>query len=434
MSQHPPPEPTSQRPTQVRWLMFVLAGLVSYINYVHRYSWGVAKSYMIEDGTLTTDESGWLDGLFSVTYGIGQFPGGLAGDLFGPRLVITIVAVLWCCVVAGPALTTSLGKLAGIRLGLGLTQAAAYPNLGKITQSWFPRSSRTSVQGFVSSFAGRAGGACSSLIITSLLVGYLGYSWQESLILIAAAGVVFAGLFFFLFRNSPREHPWSNDAEAELIEAGEVVASETAKPRIDWTPANRWNLGIFCGASFFSTFADNLFVFWMPTFLLLAAESGNVERGILASVPLFGGALGGLFGGFFNDYLIRRLGDRRLARQRIASGCKLIAAALIVSSLGFQDMWMIMGVLFFCKFFSDMSQPTWWGTVTDIGGPAAGRVFGMVNTVGAVGAAVAGPIMGYVLLAGWDVLFYFVAAIYVITAVFWSKVDCTRRLVVTDSA
>ena len=79
-----------------------------------------------------------------------------------------------------------------------------------------------------------------------------------------------------------------------------------------------------------------------------------------------------------------------------SSDLKVIAAVLICCSLLFEDGQVIMGVLFFCKFFSDMSQPTWWGTVTDIGGPAAGRVFGMVNTVGAAGLFAAGPIMAWV--------------------------------------
>jgi len=95
---------------------------------------------------------------------------------------------------------------------------------------------------------------------------------------------------------------------------------------------------------------------------------------------------------------------------------------------------LVMVVLFFCKFFSDWSQPTWWGTVTDIGGPAAGRVFGMVNTVGSMGAFAAGPAMGYVKqYFGWSALFTFVGAVYILTAIFWGCVNCTQKLVVVES-
>ena len=46
------------------------------------------------------------------------------------------------------------------------------------------------------------------------------------------------------------------------------------------------------------------------------------------------------------------------------------------------------------------------------------------------GATVAGSAMGYVLGGyGWTALFLFVGAMYVLTAVFWGFVNCTRRLV-----
>ena len=107
---------------------------------------------------------GWLDALFNITYAAGQFLGGLAGDLFGPRLVIPVAAVIWSLIVAAPGLFTGFSQLYAVRLGFGAAQASAYPNLGKITKSWFPLSIRTSVQGAVASFSGRAGAACAPLI------------------------------------------------------------------------------------------------------------------------------------------------------------------------------------------------------------------------------------------------------------------------------
>jgi sugar phosphate permease len=318
-------------------------------------------------------------------------------------------------------------------LAFGAVQAPAYPNLGKITKSWFPLSSRTSVQGLVASCSGRAGAASASLIVATLLIGWLGLRWQTSLSVVAVAGVVFAGVFWLLFRNGPAEHPWSNRSEQELIERGEEPVSESASARFVWSAANRRNMAFFLAASFCSTFADNVFVFWMPAFLVKAKGFGAVEMGVFASLPLLGGALGGLSGGFVNDVLIRATGNRRLARSLVAAAGKSLAAVLIVASLAAQDGRIVMGVLFFCKFFSDWSQPTWWGTVTDISGPAAGRVFGIFNMFGSIGGFIAGPTMGYVLQwYGWGSLFCFVGGVYVLTAIAWAGVDCTRKLVVVS--
>ena len=101
----PPLDPLgSPRPTRVRWLVFAMAGLTSYINYVHRYSWGVIRPFLLDQEIVTSNQAGWLDGLFGLTYGLGQFPGGLMGDLMGPRTIIPVVAVLWSCVTAAPAI------------------------------------------------------------------------------------------------------------------------------------------------------------------------------------------------------------------------------------------------------------------------------------------------------------------------------------------
>lgn len=78
---------------------------------------------------------GWLDGLIGITYSLGQFPGGRAGDLMGPHLVIPVSAVLWSIVTAAPAMVSTFSGLATIRLAMGLAQAPCYPCLGKITQT-----------------------------------------------------------------------------------------------------------------------------------------------------------------------------------------------------------------------------------------------------------------------------------------------------------
>jgi len=320
-----------------------------------------------------------------------------------------------------------------MRLGFGATQAPCYPCLGKITKSWFPLSIRTTLQGFVATLSGRLGGAAAPALIGVLLIGMLGMSWQGSLYALASVGMFFAVGFWILFRNHPVEHPWSNDSESDLIRGEEPDEGPGAKTRFEWSFTATSNLGLFMAASFCSTFADNLFVFYMPHFLVEAKGFTPIQMGTFAGLPILGGAIGGSLGGILNDVMIRATGNRRFARSLIASSGKVTAALLIGASLFVQDGRLVMVVLFFCKFFSDWSQPTWWGTVTDIGGPAAGRVFGMVNTVGSIGATVAGPVMGYVLLrSGWPSLFLFVGGVYILTAIFWCFVNCTRRLVIAN--
>src|SRR5688500_10001538 len=123
----------TERPTRVRWIMFGLTCAVSWLLYLHRYSWGVIKPEFRKDfPELTYTEIGWLDSAFLASYAIGQVPGGLAGDLLGPRTVLAAIILLWSVSVAGVAWTSGFWRLWAVRAGFGLAQAGAYPVISKI--------------------------------------------------------------------------------------------------------------------------------------------------------------------------------------------------------------------------------------------------------------------------------------------------------------
>ena len=107
-----PPDLLNSRPSNTRWLVFGLACLTSFLTYIHRYSWGATRPYFKEEYNISDQEMGWLDAAFNLTYALGQFPGGWAGDVLGPRVVIPVALVLWSIVMVGPALT---GRFWGLR-------------------------------------------------------------------------------------------------------------------------------------------------------------------------------------------------------------------------------------------------------------------------------------------------------------------------------
>ncbi len=214
---------TLQRPTGVRWLIFLLACATSWLLYLHRYAWGVVKlNFKAEHPHLNNQTLGWLDSSFLAAYTIGQIPGGLAGDLLGARLMLGLLILLWSLLVACIGGVHQFWWMVLVLALFGLAQAGAYPILSKVTRNWFPLSVRTGVQGGVTAL-GRAGGACASVVVAALLISRLGLSWREALVVIALPGVGLAVLFWLVFRNRPGEHPWSNAAEADLIGGKETL-------------------------------------------------------------------------------------------------------------------------------------------------------------------------------------------------------------------
>ncbi len=424
------PLDAAARPTRVRWVVFGLACAVSWFLYLHRYSWGVLKSSIrAENPDISDIEMGWLDSAFSATYAIGQIPAGLAGDVFGPRAIMAGIILAWSVAVAGFGWTSGFWGLAAVRAGFGLAQAGAYPILGKVTRNWFSLSIRTSVQGVVTAM-GRIGGACSSVVLATLLIGVLGLSWRAALVVIAVPGVVLALAFWLVVRDSPREHPGTNQAERELIDGGPHPSAVAIGGSLILNRASLFNLTMLLVYAFTSTFQDQLYVYWIPMFLVEGRGMQATEMGLFTTLPLIGGAIGGVIGGALNDFLIRIWGNRRWARSLVAFTGKFLAAGLVVVSVHMDDGRWAMVVLMAAKFFGDWSLSTQWGTITDMGGRASATVFGLVNSVGAVGGFAAGPILGYLKQTyGWQELFYGVAAMCLVAALTFLFINCTRRLV-----
>jgi ACS family glucarate transporter-like MFS transporter len=423
-----------QRPTRIRWLIFGLSCAASWLLYLHRYSWGVIRpSLKAEYPDLTDKELGWLDAVFNATYGLGQVPSGLAGDLLGPGAVLVVSILSWSACVAWLTWAPGFWPLAWVRSVFGAAQAGAYPNLSKVTRSWFPAKARSTVQGLVASLSGRAGGACASLVVATLLMGVLHVTWREALLVLGGGGLVFGVAFALLFRNSPREHPWANEAEQDVVWDGASPQTAGGRPRFRWSRANLLTAAALLLYAFASTFADQLYVSWIPQFLVEGKRLTSYQMGIFASLPLWGGALGGTVGGVLNDVLIRVTGSRRWGRSAVAFTGKLLAAGFIALSVDVADGRWVMVLLFACKFFGDWSLISQWGTITDISGRAGGTIFGAVNAVGALAAFLAGPVMGHLKQDfGWEVLFQCVAGVYLFAALCWLFIDCTRRLLIEE--
>lgn len=430
-----PTLPPDERPTHIRWWIAGLACATSWLLYLHRYAWGVVKpSVKKEFPELTDVDWGWCDSAFMAAYAVGQVPSGAIGDIYGPRRVLSVLVLLWSAACAAIAWVPGSKLLFAAVLGtLGIAQAGAYPVLSKVTSRWFPFSVRTRFQGLIAAF-GRLGGASAPFLIATVCLGWLALPWRTALTLIALPGVLIALAIAVVFRSQPRDHPSCNEAERQLVEAGAPTPVPGTKPAIVLNLGTTFSLGLMLIYTFLSTFADQLFVFWIPSFLKDGKGLSNQQMGIFATLPLIGGAVGGIVAGVLNDTMIKRVGPR-VGRSSVAFAGKTLAGVLIAASVFIEDGRLVMVALFFCRFFNDWSLTTLWGTITDISGRAAGTIFGIINTFGTFGGFVAGPIMGWVKFKyDWSGLFYTVAGVYVAAGLCWIFIDCTRKIVVESDA
>src|SRR5690606_5184837 len=140
---------------------------------------------------------------------------------------------------------------------------------------------------------------------------------------LGAAGIACAVVFRATFRDTPAEHPGVNDAERALIEAGPAPGRTIATGAASRStlPAGRaWrsrSLRFFVVQQFLDAGSDVVFVSLIGTYFLRARGLDIAQTGWLASLPLWGGALGGIAGGWLNDRLIAGTGSRRWSRSGV---------------------------------------------------------------------------------------------------------------------
>ena len=441
----------SGKPTRRRWTILSLACGVSWLMYLHRYSFNLVRPYLEEEYNFTNVQLDSIYILFNISYTLGQVPSGIICDLFGPHLFLVGIIIAWSLALPCIGLTGNFYGLGALRVLFGATQAGGYPSLTKVSRTWLPANIRTLGQALIATLSGRGGGAMSQILLATVLMGTFGLTWRWSLVIMSLIGIVFAVVFLLLFRNLPESDPQVNQAELRLIRAEELQAQEETGGEISTDGSDQMgklnfiqamrnpSMLIFMIQQMFNAGADYIYVALTGSFFLARYDVELTDLGILASLPLFGGALGGLLAGGLSDWLIKRTGNRRKVRSAIGFIGKFIAAILLVLVI-FQETPYGAGYLLFgVKFFSDWSQPTVWGTCTDMGGRCSASVFSMINTAGGIGGLIM-PIAGAILLDYYSVevngetvtsfgpLFAVVAGAYMLSALSWFFIDCTQRL------
>ncbi len=430
---------STDRPTRVRYMVFVLGFGTSWMLYLHRYSFALIKPFLKEELDVSNTELGMMDTVFSITYAGLQFPTGLLGDMAGVHWLLGGLILLWSIALAGHAWAPTKGLLYVFRALFGAGQAGVFSLVGRLTRCWFPARVRTTVQGWVGVFAGRFGGLSANILVMTVMIGIYGFHWRVALYILAAVGIVHGIIFLVTFRDSPRNHPRSNEAEAELVEGEEgAAANEPLKFRELLGQMDRrsiLNLACINVSSILSSIADQIYSLWIPLFLFEQYSLKFKEMGIYSALPLLGGACGGMLGGFISDRLIRVTGSRRWVRSLVGFFGKAMAAATLAIAVlfFFEDPYVFCGMLFVVKLFADISLTSRWGTVTDVGGKATATVFAFNNSVASFVAMFFPAIYGWVSENyDWKMVFWMACASYVGCAIAWLSVNCTVTVLVSD--
>ena len=419
------PEPSDRAErseVKVRNKVLIFLFLLSMITYIDRVCISVAGPRMQADLGMTPTSFGWLVGAFAISYAAFEVPGGMLGDKYGPRSVLTIVIWWWSVFTTLTGMVSNYVLLLITRFFFGAGEAAAYPVASTAVSRWFPTTERARATGLVW-MASRVGGAVSPLLIVPL---QMRYGWRVSFYLFGILGVIWGVAWYWWFRDYPSEK--AGVSKQELDEIGAPTRAE--RHSLPWGIAirkgNLWALMFmyftYCYASFF-------FLSWLQTYLVKGR--GFREKDLLLStLPFVLGALANLAGGITSDYMVKKVGLKWGRRSCAIVGLGLAAVFTVATLLTEAK---IPALIFLALSYagSDFMLPSAWATCMDIGKKYAGAVTGAMNTAGQVGSFLSSVLFGYlVTMSGsYDVPLIPMAVMLVISAVMWLKINPTEQLV-----
>jgi sugar phosphate permease len=397
----------------MRYTVLSFLCLATVIAYVQRLALSAPTKDIERDLELGPAAMGVVLSAWYWGYALFQLPSGWVADRIGSKSALVLFAILWSGLTALTSLVTGFSGLAVLWFLMGCAQAGLFPCATKAVGAVFPFTGQAFASGMLACCM--ALGAAVAQRLTANLLGPL--TWQQILAVYSIPGVVWAIVFALAVpRPEPPPVPVKDgpdDRWPELIAA----------------PAPRWSrlvtdfqMQLICGQQFLRAAAIAFFYTWFPRYLHETKGVSTQEAGGLAWWPPLAGMVGGLLGGLFSDWVLRRTGNPRLARQGMACTAMIICAASALGSFFIDDPRAAVALLCVGGFFGMVGGVSGYAVTIAYGGKRVATVFATMNMSGNIGAALFPAVVGWLVArtGNWDLALLLFAALFAADAVIWA--------------
>jgi len=416
----------------VRILIVCLMFALSVISYFDRTIMSIAGPSIIKEFRLSETGMGTVYSAFTLGYALLMIPGGRLADRFGPRKVLTFMALgsalftALTAVGAKPGLGAFFGIIPSLiimRLGFGFCTAPLYPTCGRVNANWVPLTQRARVQGVVNAGAG-FGGAVAPVLF-AWLIARIG--WRFSFCIAAGVTVALGIVWFVYVRDYPPQHP-------SVAHAADLTSTPTSAVRqpprnAPWhiLMTNR-NVILLTSGYLMVGYFQYIFFYWIYFYLgeirrLSASKSAFCTSMLFLT---FGSMMS--IGGWISDRVVRSYG-RKAGYRIVGAGGLGLGAVLLYAGVNSEETVTAVALMSLALGCSAVSDVTFWAAAIDVAGQEVGSVCGIVNAGGNIGGLIA-PIMSPLIAAslGWSAALYVGSAMAAIGFLTWLGVDATRAI------
>lgn len=379
-------------------LVLLLLCAMYLITYVDRVNISTAGSAMKGELHLNNTELGFAFSAFAYPYAIFQIIGGWVSDRFGARRTLFVSGLIWAIATIMTGLATGFRSLFVYRVLLGFGEGATFPTATRAMQSWTNPSNRGFAQGITHSFA-RFGNAVTPPIVAALVVAV---TWRGSFVVLGAISLVWVFVWFWYFRDDPKDHPGITAEELATLPA----RAPGSHPQVPWLPlANRmWPVTFtyFCYG-----WVLWLYLSWIPQFFLNNYQLNIKSSAIFAAGVFLAGVVGDTCGGVLSDAILQRTGRVRLARLSVVITGFVGALISLLPMLYVHDITLVAICLSSGFFFAELVIGPIWSIPMDIAPKHSGTASGMMNTGSAIAAIISPPVAGYIIdvTGNWELPF-----------------------------
>lgn len=360
-----------------RWTVAVLLLIVTAINFIDRQALSVAAPVVLRVFELSSADYGLLTGAFLLAYGLGQLFSGRIGDALGSHRTLALAAALWSVAALGHAFAIGFASLLVARFMLGLFESANYPMAVKAVAETFPPSDRGFAVGIVN--AGPGLGAMLAPPLLGALI--LAHSWQAAFVVPAIAGMIWAVIWWRLYRPASQGAP--------------STPSPLARQSLPWSYfLRKREVRALLLARFVGDGTQQFFTLWLPLFLATQRGLDLRQIAIYAWIPFVFSDIGSIGGGWMSRVLARRGWSIDAARKTLIwVGAALVPIGILATVV--ESHGVAIACLCGTQFASNVRASALFSLPADLFRPAqVGTVWGMFGAAGAFGAALSQPLIG----------------------------------------
>ncbi len=388
-------------PTRFRWLVVFLLFAITIVNYIDRAAISYAIPVIQRELGFSATESGAILGAFGLGYALTTLLGGFAVDRWGARIVLTIAAALWSLSIGMTALAAGVATLYAARVLLGVSEGPNFPALTGAVTHWLSPHERATALGnalLAVPLALAVGGP----VVTQLLAWL---DWRLTFAVLFALSAAWVPLWWFLFRDSPADSRFVNQAELDHIQSHHEAVSRRPRavlrswPGMSVVAALLTNRTLLANTWAFFVFGYFLFFFmtWLPSYLERKYGLNFGAVGLFTVLPWLAAAFTLWLFGRWSDALLANTGRLRIARSYLIAGTQFVAAIAVIPVAMTDNLTVAIAGITVAVAASMGANAAYYAVNVDIVPERAATALGIMDFAFAIAGFLAPAVTGWVL-------------------------------------